>query len=259
MMCLIRATLAKTKPKTRLTRLSKVNIFDAVQNPSAYKVELVEAFVLRLGTVAAMAERGPYSKGIERREAILESTLSVFSALGSRKSSMRAIAEDVGISPALLQYYFSSREELLLEVFRQWGKTNGQLSAGMTHFGGWLVAIRHNAVVPGVVHLYMTCVMEATDPEHPGRPFYRERYATLTRRIVAELLVQQRLGHVPADADPERIARILLAVSEGIQIRWLHEPDFDMFEEFLFVLKQFSIVIPEVESGEIAPKKTQGA
>lgn len=81
-----------------------------------------------------MAERGPYSKGIERREAILESTLNVFSELGSRKSSMRAIAEDVGISPALLQYYFSSREELLLEVFRQWGKTNGQLSAGMTHF-----------------------------------------------------------------------------------------------------------------------------
>jgi AcrR family transcriptional regulator len=199
----------------------------------------------------AMAERGPYSKGIERREAILESTLNVFSELGSRKASMRAIAKDVGISPALLQYYFSGREELLLEVIHQWDKTNGARGEGMTHFASWLAAIRHNAIVPGVVHLYMTCVMEATDPGHPGRPFYKERYATLTRKIVGELLVQQRNGNVPPDADPERIARILLAVSEGIQIRWLHEPDFDMFEEFLFVLKQFSIVIPELESGEL--------
>ena len=45
---------------------------------------------------------------------------------------------------------------------------------------------------------------------------------------------------------------MLLAASEGMQIRWLHEPDFDMFEEFLFLLKQFSIVIPEIESGELA-------
>jgi len=202
--------------------------------------------------MVAMTERGPYSKGIERREAILQSTLNVFSELGSRKASMRAIAKDVGISPALLQYYFSSREELLLEIIHEWDRANAQRGAGMSHFADWLTAIRHNAVVPGLVHLYMTCVMEATDPEHPGRPFYRERYATLTRKIVGELLVQQRNGNVPADADPERIARMLLAASEGMQIRWLHEPDFDMFEEFLFLLKQFSIVIPEIESGELA-------
>jgi AcrR family transcriptional regulator len=199
----------------------------------------------------AMTERGPYSKGIERREAILESTLNVFSELGSRKASMRAIARDVGISPALLQYYFSGREELLLEVIQEWDKANAKRGAGMSHFADWLTAIRHNAVVPGLVHLYMTCVMEATDPEHPGRPFYRERYAILTRKIVGELLVQQRNGNVPADADPERIARMLLAASEGMQIRWLHEPDFDMFDEFLFLLRQFSIVIPEIESGEL--------
>lgn len=198
-----------------------------------------------------MAERGPYSKGEKRREAILESTLNVFSELGSRKASMRAIAADVGISPALLQYYFSNREELLLEVIREWDHANVKRGAGLTHFGEWLTSIRHNAVVPGLVHLYMTCVMEATDPDHPGRPFYKERYARLTRKIVAEILIQQRDGIVPADADPERIARILLAASEGIQIRWLHEPNFDMFEEFLFLLKQFSIVVPEVASGQL--------
>lgn len=198
-----------------------------------------------------MAGRGPYSKGEKRREAILESTLNVFSELGSRGSSMRAIAADVGISPALLQYYFSTREELLVEVIRGWDRANVARGGGLSHFGEWLTSIRHNAVVPGLVHLYMTCVIEATDPGHPGQPFYRERYANLTRKIVAEILVQQSEGTVPADADPYRMARALLAFSEGIQIRWLHEPDFDMFEEFLYVLGLFSIVVPEVASGQL--------
>jgi AcrR family transcriptional regulator len=201
-------------------------------------------------SLSGMAERGPYSKGRQRREAILESTLTVFSELGSRKASMRAIADDVGISPALLQYYFSSREELLLEVIHKWDMLNAQRGAGMTHFAHWLAAIRHNALVPGIVHLYMTCVIEATDPGHPGRPFYKERYEMLTRKIVGELLLQQRNGTLPPEAEPERIARMLLAASEGIQIRWLHEPDFDMFEEFLFLLKQFDIVIPELQNSE---------
>ena len=59
-------------------------------------------------------------------------------------------------------------------------------------------------------------------------------------------------GDVPADADPERIARILLATIEGLQIRWLHEPDFDMVEEFLFTLRQFGISPPELLTGDLA-------
>ena len=198
-----------------------------------------------------MADRGPYAKGRERRQAILESTLEVFSTLGSRRASMSAIARHVGVSPALLQYYFSTREDLLQEVITAWDRDNNRRGEGLTHFADFLHAIRHNMQIPGLIHLYMTAVVEATDPDHPNREFYVQRYEGLTPEIVQEVRNQQAAGNVDPEADPERIARILLATIEGLQIRWLHQPDFDMVQEFLYTLEQFGIRPPELLTGEL--------
>src|SRR3954447_10332344 len=199
-----------------------------------------------------MVDRGPYAKGRERRQAIIESTVDVFSQVGSRGASMTAIARKVGISPALLQYYFSSREELLQAVISEWDRDNARRGEGLTHFADFLRAIRHNMEIPGIIHLYMTCVVEATDPDHPGRRFYTQRYHDLSPGIVEEVRRQQAAGSVRPDLDPDRIARILLATIEGLQIRWLHEPDFDLMEEFLYTLEMLGITPPELLTGELA-------
>jgi AcrR family transcriptional regulator len=198
-----------------------------------------------------MGDRGPYAKGRERRQAILESTLEVFATLGSRGASMSAIARHVGVSPALLQYYFSTREDLLQEVITEWDRDNAERGEGLTHFADWLRGIRHNMQSPGLIHLYMTAVVEATDPDHPNREFYVQRYEGLTPEIVQEVRNQQQSGNVDPEADPQRIARILLATIEGLQIRWLHRQDFDMAAEFLFTLQQFGITPPELLTGEL--------
>jgi AcrR family transcriptional regulator len=199
-----------------------------------------------------VADRGPYAKGRERRQAILESTLEVFSEVGSRRASMSAIARHVGISPALLQYYFGSREDLLQAVITEWDRENAVRGEGLTHFAHFLRAIRHNTRIPGVIHLYMTCVVEATDPDHPHREFYAQRYHKLSPGIVEEVRRQQREGTLREDLDPDRVARILLATIEGLQIRWLHEPNFDLMEEFLYTLEQLGITPPELLSGGLA-------
>ena len=198
-----------------------------------------------------MGDRGPYAKGRERRQAILQSTLEVFSTLGSRGASMSAIARHVGVSPALLQYYFSTREDLLQEVITEWDRDNAERGEGLTHFADWLRGIRHNMQSPGLIHLYMTAVIEATDQDHPNREFYAQRYEGLTPEIVQEIRAQQDSGNVDPAIDPDRVARILLATIEGLQIRWLHQPDFDMVAEFLFTLEQFGIKPPELLTGEL--------
>lgn len=198
-----------------------------------------------------MSERGPYAKGRARRQAILDSTLEVFGSVGSRNASMAAIARHVGVSPALLQYYFSTREDLLREVITAWDSDNARRGEGLTHFADWLRAIRHNMQEPGLIHLYMTAVVEATDPDAPHRAFYVERYKKLAPEIEEEIRNQQAAGNVDASADPARITRILLATIEGLQIRWLHEPDFDMVQEFLYTLEQFGIEPPELLTGEL--------
>jgi AcrR family transcriptional regulator len=199
-----------------------------------------------------MADRGPYAKGRQRREAILESTLEVFSQVGSRKASMSAVARRVGISPALLQYYFASREDLLQAVITEWDRENAVRGEGLTHFAHFVRAIEHNMQIPGVIHLYMTCVVEATDPDHPHREFYTQRYHKLSPGIVAEVQRQQTAGTLRPDLDPDRIARIILATIEGLQIRWLHEPNFDLVDEFLYTLEMLGITTPELQAGRFA-------
>jgi AcrR family transcriptional regulator len=196
-----------------------------------------------------MADRGPYAKGVARRQEILRSTLDVFATLGSGKASMAAIARHVGVSPALLQYYFSTRDDLLRGVIEEWDRDHARRGEGLTHFADWLQGTRQNMETPGLIHLYMTAVVEATDPEHPARSFYADRYRDLTPTIAAEVARQQELGWVSAELDPERVTRVLLATIEGLQIRWLHEPGFDLAAEFLFAMQAWGIQVPELESG----------
>lgn len=172
---------------------------------------------------------------------ILDAAVEVFSEMGSRKASMAVIAGRSGISPALLHHYFPTREDLLVAVIERWDVDNETIGSPFSYFGHWLDVTTHNASIPGIVHLYMTCVVEATDPDHPGRQFYRDRYERITTALVEEIAELQEQGRVSKDLVPERVARLLLAGIEGLQIRWLHQQDFDMREEFLSLMQVLGV------------------
>lgn len=192
-------------------------------------------------------ERGPYARGRERRAEILKATLEVFSKQGYRGASLRAIARELDVSPTLLQHYFASREELLTEVIRAWDAENTQRSLGRNFIDHWLRNIQHNADIPGLIRLYTAFAVEATDPNHVARPFFAARYERLTEDIVTDIRRQQAHGWVPATLDPQRVARAIIAACEGLQIRWLHQPDFSLYDEFVFILHQFQLLTPEDE------------
>jgi AcrR family transcriptional regulator len=56
--------------------------------------------------------------GTETRQHILEAALELFSAAGFARTSLREIAEKVGISKPALYYHFDSKEALLVELAR---------------------------------------------------------------------------------------------------------------------------------------------
>src|SRR6478752_3642480 len=60
-----------------------------------------------------------YAKGVARRQEILDRAIEVFADKGAEGTSLRAIAEKIGVSHAALLHYFGSREELLVEVLRE--------------------------------------------------------------------------------------------------------------------------------------------
>jgi AcrR family transcriptional regulator len=64
------------------------------------------------------AKRGPRQDGVQAREAILDAARRRFAAQGFEGATMRAIARDAGVDPALVSYYFGSKSGLFVESLR---------------------------------------------------------------------------------------------------------------------------------------------
>jgi AcrR family transcriptional regulator len=63
-------------------------------------------------------KRGPRQGGVQAREAILDAARAQFAEQGYEGATMRGIARDAGVDPALVSYYFGSKSGLFMESLR---------------------------------------------------------------------------------------------------------------------------------------------
>ncbi|MET7896573.1 TetR/AcrR family transcriptional regulator [Streptomyces mirabilis] len=173
--------------------------------------------------------RGPYRKGLERRQQILRAALEVFSEHGDRGSSLKEIADHVGMSQAGLLHYFDSREELLVAVLAERDAVDVEATANVMTPGEAVArTAAHNARQRGLVDLFVTLSAAASDPDHPAHAFFTSRYANLAGQIEDGLGKAQDRDEIRTDVEPNHMARMLLALSDGLQLQWLLDPSVDM-------------------------------
>ena len=177
---------------------------------------------------APPAPRGSYAKGVARRQEILDRAIEVFARRGSDRTSLRAIAQEVGVTHAALKHYFGSLEELLVAVYQQserrdegWEPT--PLDVTPTELlRRWSDA---NHEVQGLVQLYSTLVAAALEEGHPAaREFATARFARVRAEIAERVRHNQGTGRMRADVDPEAVAALVIAASDGLQTQWLLDP-----------------------------------
>jgi AcrR family transcriptional regulator len=184
-----------------------------------------------------MARRGSYAKGIAKREEILTAALDVIARNGYRRTSVRELADAVGLSQAGLLHYFASKEELFQEILRKRDEVDATAFEGLreTPIEGFFAVIRHNSEVPGLVQLYAQVSTEAGDPEHPAHEFFVQRYEQF-RAMFSELIgAEQAAGRIDPGLDAERIANLFLAAADGLQTQWMLDPSIDMADHVAYL------------------------
>jgi len=67
---------------------------------------------------AQAARRGPRPDGVDTKAQIVAAAGDVFVRDGYERGSMRAIAREAGVDPALVRHYFASKQELFFEALR---------------------------------------------------------------------------------------------------------------------------------------------
>lgn len=179
--------------------------------------------------------RGPYRKGVERREQIIRSASEVFGELGYFGGSLRTIGDRVGASPATLTQYFGSKEGLLAAVLEDWQRQAGRGllqddPLGLEYFRALIRVTEFHVEHRGLLELFITMAADSTNPGHPAREFIQRRYADVLGNCTAKLREAVDRGEVApmSDEQIEAEVRILIAVLDGLELQWLLGADIDL-------------------------------
>lgn len=182
------------------------------------------------GTSSGAGARGPYAKGVQRRQEILDQTLDVVASRGIDGASLRAIGEAIGVSHAALRHYFSSREALLVEVLRERDAASnralGDTAGVFTRLG--FVADR-NVSEPALVTLYTTLLGASVESgNETARSYFAERFATARSDLATQLRDELSSSGRHTDADLDQVASLIIAAFDGLQVQWLLDRDVDI-------------------------------
>lgn len=195
-------------------------------------------------SVSPAPVRGPYQKGIRRREEIIRSAAEVFGELGYAGGSLRTIAERVGTTSATLIQHFGSKDGLLAAVLEDWTEQTlhsiEQGHDGLAYFAAMHRLMHFHLGNRGLLELFITMAAEASSPKHPAADFIRQRYRDNRHDWGGQLRIAVAKGEVnpltEQEIDDEIVA--LTAMADGLELRWLIDPAIDLPRLFSAYLDQ---------------------
>ncbi len=161
---------------------------------------------------------------VDRIADILQAACRVVVRDGAHGLRMASVAQEAGVSKALLHYYFSTRQELLRAAFA--------FSSGLWDdaVGARLAQLTDGAAR---VELYLFSSLDSTEPfdEHRAlwnevwsslrvdselRPLVRDAYRAWVQRLVALIDEGRRDGSIAAEVAAPTAGQRLAAVADGL-------------------------------------------
>jgi AcrR family transcriptional regulator len=169
----------------------------------------------------------PRPETLERRRRILRAAMTTFGSKGYNNGPLTEIAEQVGMTHAGILHHFGSKDQLLVEVLRYRDETDVEglaeqrIPDGIELFRHLVRTAFANEDRPGIVQTYAVLSAESVTDDHPGRPYFEDRYRTLRGEIAAAFRVVCAERGIAAPDTIDRAAAGILAVMDGLQVQWL--------------------------------------
>ena len=178
----------------------------------------------------------------QRREQMLQAALEVISARGYADTRIADVAERAGVSPALVIYYFKTKDQLLTEAIRYY--EDNWYAVGQGRMAGLSTAA---ARLEGFVA--MSCLTEA-DPEPGGSSLLwldfwaqaarnaevasvRQKSDERWRQVISSLVQEGQEAGEFHDLDAARFAIYLSTLLDGLTIQIaLEDPVVDPVRAF---------------------------
>jgi AcrR family transcriptional regulator len=167
----------------------------------------------------------------ERRRQIADALLRTGAARGLHATGMREVAAEAGVSLRLVQYYFGTKEELLLAAMQHLAAQYGaRVRARINRLKQTASPVSPRDVIAAILTealpadderrtftvLYTAYfALSLTDPALATAPLIKNSNA-VTDVVAAQLRAARTAGDTPAHLDPDLEAASLLAISAGL-------------------------------------------
>jgi AcrR family transcriptional regulator len=168
----------------------------------------------------------------DRRLQIIEAATRLIGQRGFWGVSVHDIAAACGITDAGLLHHFGSKDALLIAVLERRDTVDDETLAERLGLPAeelyeavrdlplatvCAAVVARNAEQPEIVRLYSVLNAESLTPAHPAHDYFLAREA----RVIAFF------GSARSDLhpDPAVRGRQVIAMMDGIQLRWLRDPD----------------------------------
>ena len=167
----------------------------------------------------------------ERRRQISDALLRTAATRGLHATGMREVAAEAGVSLRLVQYYFGTKEELLLSAMQYLAaRFSERAVARFKEASGSASPARPRDVIAAILAealpadderrtftiLYTAYfALSLTDPALAITPLVKNS-STVVDVVAAQLRAAKAAGETPAHVDPDLEAVSLLAMSAGL-------------------------------------------
>jgi AcrR family transcriptional regulator len=176
------------------------------------------------------------SNNTERREQMLRAALEVIVTRGYADTRIADVAEHAGTSPALVIYYFKTRDQLLTEALRYsedaWYAAGSQRLAAIDNATGRLTELIAMTCLPDTdpaarTEWLLWLDLWALSPRNAGVAAVRRKFDERWRSTIAGIvLAGQEAGEFSAAVDAESFAITLSALLDGMAVQIaLEDPD----------------------------------
>lgn len=175
----------------------------------------------------APRKRGPYAKSARTRQRAVDAAIELFSVTGFHGATLTDVAEKLEMTLTGLQHHFPDKDSLLAAVLEERDRRSREQTPILPDEDAtdkFIEIVLRNQSQPLLTELHTVLSAEATDAAHPAHEYFVERYR---RERAAGAKYFQRLveqGTIGDAADPESLASLLIAVSDGLQLQWLLDP-----------------------------------
>ncbi len=196
-------------------------------------------------TASTRGPRGPYAKTAERRAQIAQAAYEIVMEVGHAALTTAAVAERAGISERTMLYHFPSRDRLLVAAIEHFDDATRRGRAHLEwvpeQFDQIIAELAERAQSDDRrLQLQVALAASAQDPSHPAHEYYRRHYDQALAEMSRLIATMQQMGVAHPDRDPGQMARMFIAVWDGLQQQWLIRRDFDLGAEIRTAFREIS-------------------